>query len=297
MATATPIILFGEVLLDHFPDGKTVLGGAPFNVAWHLQAFGAQPLLISRIGEDEAGRYLRTAMQEWGLCCDGLQNDPDHPTGRVTVQLDAAGEPSYFITPDVAFDHIAPPSSATTGLLYHGSLVLRSPVSAASLQHMLQHHRGRVFFDVNLRAPWWQREQIDSALQHTDWLKLNDTELAALTTPPSDLAAIKLAVLALQRRYQLDTVVVTRGAQGALAIDADGECCEPPPPSLPPRIVDTVGAGDAFSAVLLLGMCHAWPLQLTLDRAQEFALAILGQQGAIPTQRGFYQPFIRQWRL
>ena len=128
-----PLFIFGEVLFDCFPDGREVLGGAPFNVAWHLQAFGQSPLFVSSVGDDEEGRHIREAMSSWGMRLEGLQFDPEHPTGRVTVTLEG-GEPSYDIVADTAYDFIDPNAlpSGEPGLIYHGSLALRSRGSKAS---------------------------------------------------------------------------------------------------------------------------------------------------------------------
>jgi len=98
-------VMFGEVLFDMFPDGSVVLGGAPFNVAWHLQAFGLSPLLISRVGADALGRQVSAAMQEWGMDRSGLQLDSAHPTGTVSISF-SDGEPKFDIVPNRAFDYI-----------------------------------------------------------------------------------------------------------------------------------------------------------------------------------------------
>ena len=133
-----PPCFFGEILFDVFPDGREVLGGAPFNVAWHLQGFGLAPLLISRVGADAAGERIRTAMAAWGMRLDGLQTDPEHPTGRVTVSL-RDGEPSFDIVTDSAWDFISADElpDLIPALVYHGSLALRHPVSAAALEALL----------------------------------------------------------------------------------------------------------------------------------------------------------------
>ncbi len=62
-------------------------------------------------------------------------------------------------------------------------------------------------------------------------------------------------------------------------------------------VVDTVGAGDAFTSVIILGLVRGWPLQQTLDRAQAFASAVVGVRGATVQDPGFYRPFIDQWEL
>jgi fructokinase len=130
------ICVFGEVLFDRFPDGHAVLGGAPFNVAWHLQAFGERPRFLSAVGDDAPGRQIRQAMADWGMDLDSLGTDPEHATGEVVVSLEG-GEPSYDIRPDRAYDHIAPPAAGPgCDLLYHGTLAVRGPRSAQALTRL-----------------------------------------------------------------------------------------------------------------------------------------------------------------
>ncbi len=108
-------LIFGEVLFDVMPDGTRVLGGAPFNVAWHLEAFGLRPLMITRVGVDESGDEVLTAMASWGMDTSGVQRDDTYPTGRVEVDLDD-GEPTFHILPDQAYDHLDC-GLATSGLV------------------------------------------------------------------------------------------------------------------------------------------------------------------------------------
>lgn len=98
--------IFGEVLIDQFPDGQQVLGGAPFNVAWHLQAFGQHPCFISRVGKDATGATIRKAMADWGMNIENLQIDHNYPTGTDKVTIDK-DEPSYEILAGQAYDFIA----------------------------------------------------------------------------------------------------------------------------------------------------------------------------------------------
>src|SRR3989344_5855102 len=99
-------IAFGEVLFDVFPDGKEILRGAPLNAAWHLKAFGYDPLVISRVGDDERGKLICSTMESWNLDTAGLQVDSHHPTGRVTVSHGNNG-PQFTIEPNQAYDHIS----------------------------------------------------------------------------------------------------------------------------------------------------------------------------------------------
>ena len=122
------VIIFGEVLFDCFPDGNIVLGGAPFNVAWHLQAFGVSTLFISRIGDDYYGNNIKEAMQNWGMDLSGLQLDSEHPTGVVNDNF-INNEPHYEIVENSAYDFIQSsrlPSLKKDAILYHGTLALRS---------------------------------------------------------------------------------------------------------------------------------------------------------------------------
>jgi fructokinase len=177
MKYARPVV-FGEVLFDRFPDGHVVPGGAPFNVAWHLQAFGGMPLMISRVGNDALGRNIRQAMEGWSMALRGLQLDSQHPTGIVDVSIHA-GEPAYDIVDQRAYDFIDAtqlPPLPESGVLYHGSLALRNPVSRQALETLRQDSGMALFVDVNLRAPWWQRDAVLAMLQQARWAKLNADE-------------------------------------------------------------------------------------------------------------------------
>lgn len=290
-----PLCIFGEVLFDIFPDGSHVLGGAPFNVAWHLKAFGRAPYFISSVGDDDEGRRIRAAMGEWGMDLGGLETDPWHPTGRVTVTL-AGGEPTYDIVDHCAYDYIGlegPGGYPACGLLYHGSLALRNPVSAQSLGRLRASGAAGIFVDVNLRDPWWSREKVLELVQGADWVKLNRDELGLLSGTTG-------ALIDQARRFKeeqgLTGLILTLGARGAMGFAGDQDVAEVAPPPLS-HVVDAVGAGDAFASVLILGIDSGWPLGVTLERAQAFASRLVQQRGATVSDRGFYQPFVDAWGL
>ncbi len=296
---SSKIYVFGEVLFDHFPDGKRVLGGAPFNLAWHLQAFLQEPCLISRIGKDAEGRSIRAAMSDWGMTTDFLQCDDSRPTGRVDIHI-KDGEPSYDIVPSCAYDFIESGTiEAGTmdlrdcDLLYHGSLALRNAVSAKALSDLKKHFKGTLFMDVNLRPPWWEKKQVLSWMRAAHWVKLNEAELHMLCPGDGTLLA---RAQACRRSCDLVGLLVTRGAQGALAVTAD----LPPiqvTPSSQGTLVDTVGAGDAFSAVVILGLVRGWPLEKTMQRAQSFAAAMVCRRGATVSNKAFYTPYLSDYQL
>jgi fructokinase len=289
--TRAPVV-FGEALFDCFPDGTAVLGGAPFNVAWHLAAFGAGPVFVSRVGEDALGARIEAAMREQDMTTAGLQRDPVHPTGTVQVAL-AAGEPSYDIVAGRAYDFIdvqALPALPKNCLLYHGTLALRNASSAAALE-VLRRQTDAVFLDVNLRAPWWSADRVRGLLDSARWVKLNANELELLAPGGDGPEAQAAALIA---RHGLARVYCTQGADGAFALDARGNI-ERVRPSASVEVVDAVGAGDGFASMLILGLLRGWPLAETLAYAQEFASAIVGRRGATIHDPAFYAELARQW--
>ncbi|MDX1697630.1 MAG: PfkB family carbohydrate kinase, partial [Thiohalobacterales bacterium] len=200
------------------------------------------------------------------------------------------GEPAYDIVADCAYDAIElkPEQVPTGSIVYHGTLAIRSPVSRLTLDAIIRDSApAGVFLDVNLRPPWWDG---DSVMQHVgaaDWVKLNHDELRQLG---ADSAGELLEA------HQLKGLVVTMGAEGAQAwTDAGEHLMVRPAASV--SIVDTVGAGDAFTAVIMLGIVRGWPLAETLERAQAFASQIVGQRGATVHDRDFYAPLIEDWGL
>ena len=289
MSFSRRILVFGEVLFDVFPNGEQVLGGAPFNVAWHLQALGDQPCFVSRVGEDAAGSRILAAMCDWGMETSGVQHDSEHATGRVAVDL-IDDEPHYRIVAETAYDFIDPqqvPEATAGDILYHGSLGIRHKVSRAALER-LREAGPAVFLDVNLRAPWWSQESLAGWLETARWIKLNLEELRLLgfSDPVQERALEQF-----QSRFRPEQVILTRGESGALvrSLDGDLSCVAPDPVA---ELVDTVGAGDAFSAVYLHGLAGGWPIRKSLETAQRFAAKIIGRRGAVPGERSFYREFI-----
>ena len=286
-------VIFGEVLYDRFPDGSVVLGGAPFNVAWHLQAFGMAPVFVSRVGDDALGHSIRNTMHAWEMDTSGLQLDPVHPTGSVDISIED-GEPGFDIVDRQAYDFIEPaamPPLPDCALLYHGSLAVRNEVSGRTLQQLQQGRDLQRLVDVNLRSPWWRRESVMSLLQGARWIKLNEAEVAQLVP---DAETLPEQMQHLQQQSGAELLIVTRGAAGALMLAASGDEFNVVPQSRG-EVIDTVGAGDAFTSVVTLGLLRGWSLPLMLERAQAFASAITGIRGATRNDHDFYQPFMDNW--
>ena len=288
-------VIFGEVLFDRFPDGSVVLGGAPFNVAWHLQAFGMAPLFISRVGNDALGRTIRDTMHAWQMDTSGLQLDSAHPTGSVEVRIEN-GEPGFDIVDNQAYDFIDPaamPPLPDCALLYHGSLAVRNAGSGRALQQLQQGRDLQRLVDVNLRPPWWQRETVMSLLQGAGWIKLNEAEMGLLI-PEAD--TLQAQMQCLQQRCGAELLIVTCGAAGAVVLASGGEEFRVRPRGHS-EVTDTVGAGDAFTSVVMLGLLRGWSVPQMLEHAQAFASAITRIRGATCDEPGFYRPFIEDWGL
>lgn len=282
------IVVFGEVLFDCFPTGEQVLGGAPFNVAWHLEALGTAPCFVSAIGADNLGRQILAAMNSWGMRTDAVQVSTEHPTGMVEVQI-ADGQPSYHISEGVAYDHIRADLLPDTGadfILYHGTLALRHGESQRAFAALAERQGCHLFVDINLRSPWWDKSAVFDHLMRARWAKMNSAELLELGFDDPDT---NVAMARLMAQTELEQLIVTRGADGALVRTRGGELI---PVAAPPikRYIDTVGAGDAFSAVYLQGLMTGRPVEKNITMAQQLAADIIGMRGAIPTDRTLYNP-------
>ena len=286
-------LIFGEVLYDHFvEDGKRVLGGAPFNVAWHLQGFGLNPVFVSRVGQDDDGARIKSSMQDHGMNIAAIQTDNDHPTGEVTITL-SEGQPTFEILDNQAYDYIDERllPDVKPLLLYHGSLGIRQPDSAKALATIIDMYNPPVFIDVNLREPWWNKETGLALFKRASWVKINDDEIHALV---DGNASLMDKACSLRQQYDLELLILTEGKKGARAIDRSGNVYSVNPDA-ETTVVDTVGAGDAFAAVCITGILSSWPVQNTLDRAQAFASLIVQQRGATINDTSIYKNLLQEW--
>ena len=284
-----PVLVFGEVLYDCFPDGRRVLGGAPFNVAWGLKGFGLDPVLASAVGNDGDGREVRKRMEAWGLRTDGVQSVPSQATGEVRIELED-GEPSYDVCMPRAWDFVADEGFAATGLRCHGLLALRSETSRRTLAAIRERSAGAArFFDVNLRPPHDSRERLREWMRGADWLKLNLDELAAVL----GVGAVRFEdsgrhVDRLRDEHGIRNVLLTAGAEGLWLRGDYGEAvCSPAPPVA--RMADTVGAGDSISAVAIDGIVRGATAEEIVERAGRFASKVCGLRGATAEEKEFYR--------
>lgn len=296
------VVLFGEVLADVFPD-ESVLGGAPFNVARHLSAFDLNSVMISRTGNDALRDDFMREMQRLQMDVSGIQIDHSYPTGQVQVAL-ADGKHQFNILPNQAYDHIHAgithmmTLSIKPDLVYFGTLAQRAMTSRLALDKLLSDSNCPRFFDINLRHPWYNKHTVRRSLLRSDIVKMNEEELevvAGYFKINADHPQSKAQLLLEQ--FELNMLLVTCGEQGAWLVNSEHAVHECVTEKMTMPIVDTVGAGDAFSAVVIMGLLNHWDTRLMLERANQFASAICGIRGGAPQQQDFYLPFKHEWSL
>lgn len=298
-------ILFGEILYDRLPDGHRRLGGAAINVAVHLAGLGADPLLISRVGRDAAGERALLELARFDVDTSGVQVDLRRPTGRCEVEL-VRGEPRFEIAETAAFDAIDAEAAVEAcqdegaTILYHGVLATRGERSRRALFAVRAAAPVPRVVDVNLRPPWTPVNRALDLAQGAAWLKMNREELGELLErePSSSEPELTVDARGLLFRVDASCLVVTDGAAGARLFGASGEVARVRPSRLPAKqFVDSVGAGDAFAAVLVFGALSGWPADRTLRRATALAGEICMIPGALPEDPDFYLPFRDAWGL
>jgi fructokinase len=282
------VVCAGEVLFDRWPDGTGFPGGAPANVAFHAAGLGAETFLISRTGDDPAGRRLREWLRGAGVDTAHCPADPARPTGTVTVDPDSAGGPCYDIDGPAAWDFIAADAAALdlarrARVLVIGTLAQRHPVSRGAIRELAAvAGRGgaRVLADLNLRAPFHDEEILLWTLRHCGVLKLNRDELAGISRLLGAAGDEKDLFSGLLREFAIPCGVLTAGADGAW-IHEDGVLTHQPAVAV--EAVDPVGAGDAFCAALAAGLDRGGTLRGAAPQAARLAALVVSRRGATPS--------------
>jgi fructokinase len=305
-------IVFGEVLVDE-SNGTQQVGGAPFNVARHLAAFMASPLVITRIGDDRNGLAVRAEFERFVMAETGLQLDAMEETGRMLVERTNAGQ-RVTLPPRQAYDFIDPERAAASvraanmagaHALYCGTLAQREERSRLALAEVQAATTALRFLDLNLRPGQADEALVTRALTAADIAKVNEEELQQLfqwyfqigpSDAPLGVEEVHAACRALVDRFALQALIVTLAHRGSVLIGADGGMVSSRDNPVPPFVIDTAGAGDAFSAIFLLGRERGWALDVTLARANEFAGAICTVPGAVPRDMNFYDKWVGRWR-
>jgi fructokinase len=279
------VVSIGELLWDIFPGGAEI-GGAPGNFAYQVNALGAEGTIVSVVGDDERGKEILSRFRAMGLNTQYVSLDAKHPTGIVSVAVDNEGKPTYTIHENVAWDFI-PRTQELADLaknidaLCFGSLCQRSEVSRNTIQWLIKNTPAGTLriFDINLRQSFYSRETIDFSLRAADVLKLNEEELKILAEFLSFRGDETTMIKKIARQYDIRLIAYTRGHKGSILISGK-EISDHP--GYPANVVDTIGAGDAFTAVLVLGMLNGKNLDAINDAANRVASFVCSRRGATP---------------
>lgn len=286
MSPPPVIIGLGEVLWDIYPDAPR-LGGAPANFACHAASLGAEAWMAGAVGTDPLGVRAAAELERHGVHCGLLQRDPSHATGQVFVKVDKNGRASYEFAADGAWDHLAwgkplEPLAARCDAVCFGTLGQRSATSRQTIHHFLHvvPRKALRVFDVNLRQDFYDQKTVLDSLALASAVKLNEEELPVVARLCGLNASGPQAMLReLMQRHALRLAVLTLGAQGAILMTEDGQdFC----PASPTRPVDTVGAGDSFTATVVVDFLQGRPLAEINRHANAVAAFVCSQSGATP---------------
>ena len=293
------IISLGEVLWDLFPDGQR-FGGAPANFACHAAVQGADVTMLSAVGDDQHGRDGTDILSAYGVDVSLMQVISETPTGTVGVEVDDDGKPTFVIHQGSAWDNLTWNDAiasriATVDAIYFGTLGQRDVISRATIREAVETAAlagiPRVL-DINLRPPFFDAEMIRDSIQLASILKLSDDELVEVCSacsisetdqPEGDLRG-------LLEFGNLDMVVLTRGKDGAVLVTPDDTVTQN---GISANVIDTVGAGDSFTAAFLIGELRGESRKQNLRRSCEIAAATCAHSGAVPKTKRNLEKHIR----
>lgn len=252
------------------------------NVALHLAQQGVKVQVASRVGADLSGRELILFLKDNGLYSKLIQEDTQLPTCEVTVKLDENHQATYVIPQPVSWDHIHPDdnllkAAIAAKAIVFGSLACRGEASRDTLRTLLDESKALKIFDVNLRAPHYERATIELLAAKADVVKMNEEEANLLIG--SSGKKLKQKITEFQKTYHNQTIIVTRGANGAM-VWHDEKFYEHP--GIVVEAVDTVGSGDAFLATFIAGMLARQAIPQILDKACHIGAFVATQRGANP---------------
>jgi fructokinase len=287
------VAAIGEVLFDEFPCCRW-LGGAPFNFIYHINKLLGRGYFISKVGSDSSGDEIIEKMAGSSIPRDFVEKDPLHPTGAATVKVDKNGDPCFTIVENCAYDFIKVSSetrefvSKNASMLYFGSLAQRNPVSRDAIRSLWGLNI-KYFCDINIRQHYYDKEIVTSSLKASNVLKVNLSELELIyELLYGGLFEMDSAALRLMEEFHIELLCVTMGAQGAALYKGNEKDSYKASLS---QIADTVGAGDAYSAILAIGYLQGWPIKRINGIATEFASGVCQIEGALPKDDDFYTDF------
>lgn len=288
------IVSIGEILFDIYPTKKK-LGGAPLNYIYHINKLLGSGTIISRVGKDHLGDMVFENLNNFGIATNFIQKDSLHPTGVANVTLDYEGNPLFEIDSDRAFDYIELSEevqdlvSTDTDCIYFGTLAQRSEVSRDTIQSMFGKSGIKYFLDLNLRDSFYDEDIIVKSLETADVLKVNYREMNELNELVTQINySTEKVAYELMDRFNISLIAVTRGKDGATLFE-NGKRYDYANSSV--KVLDCVGAGDAYAAILSIGfMLGIEPFRIN-KLANDFALEVCMVEGALLKDDLIYDKF------
>ena len=279
-----PIVVgTGELLWDMLPTGKKA-GGAPINFVYHASRLGAEGYAISAIGDDMLGKEIIEELDRYHI--QHLIEKVPYPTGTVKVGLTEEGIPSYTISERVAWDHIIATSNAVdlaeqADAICFGTLAQRSAQSRETIQAISSFAPTDAYrlFDINLRQHYYSKELIEESFYLANVLKANDREFAVLKELFGLTGSEKEAARWFIEKYNLRMFVLTAGASHSTIYTREEVSTLP---TQQVQVVDTIGAGDAFSAALVIALLKGKSLEEAHQEAVKCAAFVCSKAGAWP---------------
>jgi fructokinase len=283
MSLKTPAICYGEILWDVLPDGPQP-GGAPLNVAYHLNKMGVHTGIISRVGADDKGRQLEALLLDWGVGSSFLQKDTRYPTSEVIAKMNNGNEVSYDILAPVAWDFIGDACEIKNALMadtyfVYGSLSARNEVTRTTLLDLLESDVIKVF-DINLRPPFINREVLEQLLEKANIVKFNQSELETAQMQFGGYYNSEASQVAfIREKFGIDEVIVTKGEFGA-SYYKGSEAYHAPGSEI--KVKDTIGSGDAFLAAFIANHFRKEEPQNILKNAIAMGGFVATKKGGCP---------------
>lgn len=286
------VVGIGEILWDIMGPGKgggeprKQMGGAPANFAFHAGSLGMQGITVSAVGDDMQGGEIIEQLRRLGLSTEYVSIDHDHPTGTVSVELDEHGKPTYTIHEGVAWDYV-PSTPALTVLagscdaVCFGSLAQRSESSRSTILSYLANTRDDALrvFDINLRRRFYTKAVVEQSLTLANILKINDEELPVVCELLGIQGDEGDALRELACMFGLRAIALTRGPAGSLLLAGHEVSTHP---GFTARVVDTVGAGDSYTAAFVCGLLRGHSLDRINEHANRVAAFVCSREGACP---------------
>jgi len=277
------VLCIGELLWDMIPTGK-VVGGAPFNVTYHLNKLGIQSIICSKVGQDKDGDELIQFVNDNGIDSSLIQKDNTHTTSLVKVMYDDLEGVKYDIVKPVAWDFIEEINYdlSPEDYVVYGSLIFRNDFSRKSMLSFLNKTTAIKVLDLNLRSPHYEKDTIFEILPLTDILKINEEELKTLLGWIGENDNVAKGVNILLKKYNIKEVICTLGSKGAFySSSATNNIYRIK--ALEVDLVDTIGSGDSFLAGYLCGKIENRTVKESLQLAISIAGFVSSQKGGCPS--------------